>query len=247
MKGKRSKYFRKNNWRESKINEIINEDQIELDMFKVSYYFLAIKTKLNKNNFNLLELFEDLIRDIHSDKLTMSYVLYLISFSFSFEQLYESIHILEKSTLLKSKFIMKDAKTIFNELAIEEKRFDAERIMNEKEQMRRFQNNQEYNELEKKKKIVGEEKELHFEQINPEINSCEYDNINPLSESFTPEKNKENIEIGKTFELSLFENQDLVVDENDKKSDFKKENVEIIKLEKNKEKNNKEIKSKTKK
>ena len=139
-----------------KINKIINEEEIEIDLFKVSYYFLALKTKLNKNNSNLLELFEDLIRDIHTDPITMSHVLFLIAYSFSFEQLYESIHILEKSALLKSKFVFRDAQTIIKELDNQAK--EEKRRLEEEEQLKAEEEEKRRKEEEEQLKVEEEER-----------------------------------------------------------------------------------------
>jgi hypothetical protein len=216
-----------------KINKIINESQIEIDLFKVSYYFLALKTKLNKNNSNLLELFEEMIHDVHSDKIAMAYVLYLISFSFSFEQLYESIHILEKSVLVKSKFIKRDAKTIFHDLAIEDEKLENQRILKEREQIMRDEHKLHQEELEEKKKIEEEEKEsdLENERINLVIQSHESsEDKNSQSIPIISDNKKEEIEIGKTIELSLFENTEVttLVDLNNSvdsiKNDYKNSN-----------------------
>jgi hypothetical protein len=136
-----------------KIKNIINGDPNDIDLFKVSYYFLAIKTQLNKNHSNLLELFESIIRDVYEDSHTMVHVLYLISFSFSFEQLYESIHILEKSSLLKSKFIVRDVQTIFDD-------FENEKIKLKKEEEERIkikEENQLKAEAEEQIRLIQEE------------------------------------------------------------------------------------------
>ena len=205
-----------------KINEIINEGQIEIDLFKVSYYFLSLKTKLNKNNSNLLELFEEMIRDVHSDNITMAYVLYLISFSFSFEQLYESIHILEKSLLLKSKFIVRDAQTIFHDLAIEEEKLESELITNEKEQMMRDEYNRHQEELEVKKKIAEEEKESELENERNSMEIQSHIPVDDMESSSNPnisENKNEEIEIGKTIELDPFDNSEKANVEDLKDSD----------------------------
>ena len=101
----------------NKINRIINEGIENVDVFKIAYYFLAIKTRLNKNETNLLELYQQIIEDLFYDKNMMIHVLYLIGYTFSFEQLYESIHILEKAPLLKNKFITADIASIHEKLA----------------------------------------------------------------------------------------------------------------------------------
>jgi hypothetical protein len=137
-----------------RVKEINNEDRIEIDLFKVSYYFLAIKTKLNKNNVNLLAVFEDLVRDIHSDPITMTYALYLIAYSFSFEQLYESVHILERSPLLKSKFIVRETQVIFSDLDNEKIKL----IKEEEERIRIEEEKQQKAEEEERIRLLEEER-----------------------------------------------------------------------------------------
>jgi hypothetical protein len=107
------------NWSEShrKIDSIFNnEGYVNINYFKIAYYFLAIKTKLNKNDANLIELLEEIIEDVYYDGNSMTYVLYLIGYTFSFEQLYESIHILEKAPLLKNKFVSTNVLSIYKKL-----------------------------------------------------------------------------------------------------------------------------------
>jgi hypothetical protein len=101
-------------WRQSdeKIKAIVTEKFDNLDMFKISYFYLAIKTKLNKNDGNLIELDEQLIRDLCFDQRSMIHVLYLVCFTFSFEQLYESIHILGKANLFVNKFLERDVQSM---------------------------------------------------------------------------------------------------------------------------------------
>jgi hypothetical protein len=213
-----------------KINEIINEEKIEIDLFKVSYYFLALKTKLNKNNSNLLELFEEMITDVHSDNITMAYVLYLISFSFSFEQLYESIHILEKSVLLKSKFIVRDTQTIFSALENEKiklikeeeeriRLLEEERLKTEAVERNRLIEEEQLNaEAEEKIRLeqeqqlkTDEEIELDAERIKMLIQShTPVDDMESSSDSNLSENKNEEIEIGKTIELDPFDNSEKV-------------------------------------
>lgn len=219
-----------------RIKEINNEDQIEIDLFKVSYYFLAIKTKLNKNNSNLLELFEDLIRDIHADPVTMSHVLYLIAYSFSFEQLYESIHILERSPLLESKTIVKESKTIFSDLENEkiklkkdeeeririegekqQKADDEERIRIEDEKQQKADEEderirlikEEYGKEEEDRDRLEEEKPRHTKEgIELENERMSIENQNHESED-----KKDEIELGKTVELTIIDNIEISTDD----------------------------------
>jgi hypothetical protein len=221
----------------NRIKEISNEGQIEIDLFKASYYFLAIKTKLNKNNSNLLDLFEDLIRDIHSDPITMSHVLYLVAYSFSFEQLYESVHILERSALLKSKFITRDAQTILNDLEkekIKQLKDEEERIRIEEEERlktesvernRLFEEEQLKAEADEKIRleqelIIEEEMELDDERINMLIQShTPVDDNESSSDSNLLETKNEEIEIGKTIELNPHDNSEKVNVQDWKNSD----------------------------
>jgi hypothetical protein len=156
------------------LNAIINEGQFEIDLFKVSYYFLSLKTKLNKNNSNFLDLYEDVIRDIYLDEITMTYVLYLISFTFSFEQLYESIHILEKSPLLISKLNVREAEVIFEELEKERKIREAEEErISHKEEILRLEKLRIQNEaLETKERIemeITRDKSPQVDEITEEV------------------------------------------------------------------------------
>lgn len=209
-----------------KINEIINEEKIEIDLFKVSYYFLALKTKLNKNNSNLLELFEEMITDVHSDNITMAYVLYLISFSFSFEQLYESIHILEKSAVLKSKFIVRNTQTIFSDLDNEKIKLikEEEERVRLKEEERLKTEEEERNRLIEEEQLKTEaveknrlEQELKTEdeiELDAERNSLEIQSHTPVddmeSSSYSNLSENKKEEIEKTIELDLFDNSEEV-------------------------------------
>lgn len=73
-------------------------------LFKISYYFLAFRSRLNKKEFNVEVIKDDVITLIENDKNTATWVLYLLGYVFSFEHLYESIHrmnhapLFEKST-----------------------------------------------------------------------------------------------------------------------------------------------------
>lgn len=85
-----------------KIIASINPKFDNLDIFKISYYFLAIKSHLNKNEKDLLSIANQLYNKIQEDPSTFIHVLLLIGYTFSFEELYESLHILNKAPILKS-------------------------------------------------------------------------------------------------------------------------------------------------
>ena len=117
-------------WSDShnKINKIFNDEGYEnIDFLKIAYYFIAIKTRLNKNDANLIEILDQIIEDLYYDKNSMIYVLYLIGYTYSFEQLYESVHILERAPLLKNKFITSDVAAIHKQLA----ELDSKKALNE--------------------------------------------------------------------------------------------------------------------
>jgi hypothetical protein len=117
-------------WKQSdgKIKAIVSEDFENLDLFKISYFYLAIKTKLNKNDGNLIEIDDQLIRDLYFDQKTMIHVLYLICFTFSFEQLYESIHLLTGARLFEKRFLKRDIQSIQIELQEEQRKIEVENI-----------------------------------------------------------------------------------------------------------------------
>ena len=205
-----------------RLNEIINEGFEEIDLFKISYYFLTIKTKLNKNNSNLLDLFEDLVRDIYSDPVTMSYVLYLISYSFSFEQLYESVHFLERSALLKSKVLVRDADAILNDIEnekLKQIKDEEERIRIEDEKQKKVEEEERNRIGVEKSRQTQEEDELDDERIKMLIQShTPVDDNESASDSNLLETKNVEIEIGKTIELDIFDNSENVNDQDLKDS-----------------------------
>lgn len=91
-----------------KIREFISKDFVDIDIFKTSYYFLAFKSYLIKNDFNLIGLEEDIICLKSKDDKVAAFVLSLLGFAFSFDQLYESIHILSKAPLFKGSLEQKN-------------------------------------------------------------------------------------------------------------------------------------------
>ncbi|ENA1802856.1 hypothetical protein ABF179_002269 [Flavobacterium psychrophilum] len=72
-----------------------------IDIFKASYFFLAYKAYLNKNDKNL-ELLKNEIEQLKfDDEQTTAFVLAMIGYVFSFESLYESLHTINKAPLIK--------------------------------------------------------------------------------------------------------------------------------------------------
>lgn len=72
-----------------------------LDVFKIFYYFIAIKSHLNKQEKDLLSIANLIYNESEKDPVTLIHVLILIGYTFSFEELYESIHKLEQAPILK--------------------------------------------------------------------------------------------------------------------------------------------------
>jgi hypothetical protein len=99
------------NFIEIKDNELITsleklKSNIDLqidnvDIFKASYFFLAYKAFLNKNDNNLELLKIEIEQLIFEDELTTAFVLVMIGYTFSFEFLYESLHSLNNAPLIK--------------------------------------------------------------------------------------------------------------------------------------------------
>lgn len=72
-----------------------------IDIFKASYFFLAYKAFLNKNDKNLVLLKNEIEQLVFDDEQTAAFVLAMIGYAFSFELLYESLHTLNKAPLIK--------------------------------------------------------------------------------------------------------------------------------------------------
>ena len=86
-----------------KIVELISNDFKGFDVFKASYYFLAFKSKLNNNDNNLAYISEEIKILIKKDKGIAIFVLNLIGYVFSFENLYESIHKFSNAPLFQKR------------------------------------------------------------------------------------------------------------------------------------------------
>lgn len=85
-----------------KMVEIISKDYSEIDIFKVSFFFLAFKSYLNKHDNNIELLNNEIEVLINNDKQCASIVLAMIGFTFSIENIYEGLHRLSNAPLLKS-------------------------------------------------------------------------------------------------------------------------------------------------
>ncbi|NMR35472.1 hypothetical protein HIO71_14890 [Chryseobacterium aquaticum] len=85
-----------------KMVEIISKDYKGLDIFKISYFFLAFKSHINKNDNNIEGINNEIIELINEDKCTSAFVLSLIGYTFSIENLYEELHRLFDAPILKS-------------------------------------------------------------------------------------------------------------------------------------------------
>lgn len=94
-----------------KMVELISENHKGLEIFKIAYFFLAMKSYLLKHDNNLVLIYNNIIEELEQDKTTALHVLYLIGYTFSFEQLYEGLHTLDKAPLLERKFLKPKAVT----------------------------------------------------------------------------------------------------------------------------------------
>lgn len=75
-----------------------------LDLFKISYHYIAIKDYLNQNEQNLLPITQELYIESQKDPINFYHILLLIGYTFSFENLYESLHILNQAPAISSHF-----------------------------------------------------------------------------------------------------------------------------------------------
>jgi hypothetical protein len=82
-----------------KIVEIISKDFPRLNIFKISYFFLAFKSYLNKNDLDFLGLKDDIEKLKRNDADVAAWVLTLLGYVFSFDQLYEGLHIMNNAPL----------------------------------------------------------------------------------------------------------------------------------------------------
>jgi hypothetical protein len=85
-----------------KIVDYISKDFKNADVFKISYYFLAFKAIINKNDNNIDCIKSEIAILLSEDKNTTAFVLSLLGYTYSFENIYEGLHRLSNAPLLKS-------------------------------------------------------------------------------------------------------------------------------------------------
>lgn len=85
-----------------KMVEIISKDYKDVNIFKISYFFLAFRSFINKNDNNIEGINNEIIELINKDKYTGAFVLSLLGYTFSIENIYEGLHKLSNAPLLKS-------------------------------------------------------------------------------------------------------------------------------------------------
>lgn len=85
-----------------KMVELISKDYNNVDIFKVSYFFLAFKSYINKHDNNIEGISNEIDELIKNDKNTSAFVLSLLGYTFSFENIYEGFYKLLNAPLLKS-------------------------------------------------------------------------------------------------------------------------------------------------
>lgn len=85
-----------------KMVDIISKDYTGIDIFKVSFFFLAFKSFLNKHDNNIELLNNEIEALIANDKQSASFVLAMLGYTFSIESIYEGLHKISNAPLLKS-------------------------------------------------------------------------------------------------------------------------------------------------
>lgn len=85
-----------------KMIDIISKDYTGIDIFKVSYFFLAFKSFLNKHDNNIELLNNEIDALITNDKQSASFVIAMLGYTFSIESIYEGLHKISNAPLLKS-------------------------------------------------------------------------------------------------------------------------------------------------
>ncbi len=85
-----------------KMVDIISKDYTGIDIFKVSFFFLAFKSFLNKHDNNIELLNNEIEALIANDKQNASFVLAMLGYTFSIESIYEGLHKISNAPLLKS-------------------------------------------------------------------------------------------------------------------------------------------------
>lgn len=118
-----------------KMVDIISRDYSGIDIFKVSFFFLAFKSFLNKNDNNIELLSHDIDDLITNDKESASIVIAMLGYTFSIESIYEGFHRISNAPLLKStnsKILAEIEKRKIFEAEIEKKK-EQERTVIEQE------------------------------------------------------------------------------------------------------------------
>jgi len=82
--------------------DIISKDYNGINIFKVSFFFLAFKSFLNKHDNNIEFLHNEIEALIANDKQSASFVLAMLGYTFSIESIYEGLHKISNAPLLKS-------------------------------------------------------------------------------------------------------------------------------------------------
>ena len=165
-----------------KMADIISKDYSGIDIFKVSYFFLAFKSFLNKHDNNIELLNNEIEYLITEDKQSASIVLAMLGYTFSIESLYEGLHRISNAPLLKSTH---------------------SKILAESEKRKRIESESEIEKQQEK------ERELDNERISMEIQShIPVDDMESSSNPNISENKNEEIEIGKTIELDPFDNSE---------------------------------------
>lgn len=95
-----------------KVKEIISRDFSQIDVFKASYFFIAFKSYLNQHENNLLGIENDINQLKSNDKEVAAFVVSMLGYTFSFEQLYESLHIFSKAPLFTNSIKSENVKKI---------------------------------------------------------------------------------------------------------------------------------------
>jgi hypothetical protein len=79
----------------------------DLDIFKISYFYISIKDYLQKNENDLVSIAQMIYDESRKDPISIYHVLLLIGYTFSFENLYESIYVLSNAPVIKGNFEFK--------------------------------------------------------------------------------------------------------------------------------------------
>jgi len=169
------------------IIESINPKFDGLNIFKIAYYFLAIKSYLNKTEKDLISIAQLLYSEAQKDPTTLIHVLLLVGYSFSYEELYDSIHQLEQAPVLLRTFNLKKINVenqyrILNSLDTSEKILVSKQCEDKKTDLR--------DEMNLKDKILEIQNNNMFEDIASSKNSThlEHTNTHKVNDKEAPQK-----------------------------------------------------------